>query len=95
MTRPRDANGMGFSPAEALATVRRIRRRFPLLAETPEVYSQWQRLAARYGIVGRQVYDTRLVAVMHVHQVSRILTLNAAHFRRFDGITVLAPDDIA
>ena len=95
MTRPQIANGLGLPTTEALAVIRRIRRGFPLLEESAEVYTVWQRLAARYGIVGRQVYDTRLVAMMQIHGVSHILALNGTHFRRFDGITVIAPEDVS
>ena len=95
LTRPRSANGLEYTTAEAMSTIRRIRRKFPILPDTAEVYPSWQRLAIRHGIVGRQVYDTRLVAVMQVHGIANILTLNGAHFRRFEGITVVAPDEIA
>jgi|GEM_PF-7065038 len=39
-------------------------------------------------------YDTRLVAVMQTHGVTNILTFNGVHFRRFHGITVIAPNDV-
>ena len=95
MTRPKEANGLALTPEEALRRLRRVRRAFPLLEETPATLVHWQRLVARYEIVGRQVYDTRLIALMQAHRVTRILTFNGAHFRRFESITVLAPEDIA
>ena len=94
LTRPKSANGMEYTTVEALATIRRIKRKFPLLEETSEIYPVWQGLAVRYGIVGRQVYDTRLVAVMEIHGIANILTMNGAHFRRFREIAVFAPDEI-
>jgi hypothetical protein len=46
-----------------------------------------------YAVSGVQVHDARLVAVMKVHGVAHILTLNAADFRRYipEGITILDP----
>jgi hypothetical protein len=45
------------------------------------------------GVVGNQIYDTRLVAAMTVHAVGRILTFNAADFARY-GIIVLHPSTV-
>ena len=72
----------------------RIEDAFPLLPETPDVYPLWRSLVDRQGVVGRQVYDARLVAVMMTHGVSRLLTLNPNHFRRFSEIVGVTPDDV-
>lgn len=41
---------------------------------------------------GKQVHDANLVATMLVHGVTRLLTFNAADFRRFGTlIEVVAP----
>jgi hypothetical protein len=40
---------------------------------------------------GVQVREARLVAAMHVHGVTHLLTLNDQDFTRFDGITVVDP----
>lgn len=93
-TRPAAANGLGMTPAEASAEARGIEAIFPLLPETPAVYPLWRALVDSYGIVGRQVYDARLVAVMQAHGVTHLLTMNPAHFRRFAGITVVEPGDV-
>jgi predicted nucleic acid-binding protein len=41
-----------------------------------------------------QVYDTRLVASMHVHGITHLLTFNVSDFARFPGITAAHPQDI-
>ena len=93
-TRPSEANGLGLSTVEANLQASMMESVFPLLEETPAVYSHWRRLMEKYDIVGRQVYDARLVAVMLTHGVTHILTANAKHFRRFTEITVVEPHDL-
>jgi hypothetical protein len=41
--------------------------------------------------MGVQVHDARLVALMEVHGVTHLLTLNAADFARYPGVTALTP----
>lgn len=93
-TRPEAANGLGMSVERALDESKRIRDLFPLLPDTEEVFLRWRELVEKHQIVGRQVYDTRIVAVMTVHKVSRILTLDPDHFRRFTEIQVITPYEL-
>jgi predicted nucleic acid-binding protein len=93
-TRPLEANGLGMTPMQASAIAQKIEAGFALLMETPTVFPIWKRLADLHSIVGRQVYDTRLVAVMQTHGVTHILTFNGKHFRRFPGITVVEPQSL-
>ena len=90
-TRPESANGLGFTSAEAITAASEIEALFDLLPETPAIYPQWRTLVGQYGVCGKQVHDTRLVAVMLVHGVTHLLTLNGADFRRFSGIAVIEP----
>lgn len=95
-TRPLAANGLGLTPEDASIRSQMIEAIFPLLQEVPTVYAHWRRLADTFRIVGRQVFDTRLVAVMLAHDVTNILTLDARHFQRFaaEGITVVEPHEV-
>lgn len=90
-TRPESANGLGFTSAEAITAASEIEALFDILPETPAIYPQWRTLVDQYAICGKQVHDTRLVAVMLVHGVTHMLTLNGTDFRRFPGITVIEP----
>ena len=45
-------------------------------------------------VVGVQVHDTRLVAVMKTYGVTQIVTFNVNDFTRFSGIDVTHPDKI-
>ena len=95
-TRPIATNGLGLSPESAATLAESIEAIFDLLPETPDVYAHWKRLVRRYSVIGRQVFDTRLVAVMLTHGATHILTLDESHFRRFEGegITVIEPHEV-
>ena len=65
-----------------------------MAAETPAIYPLWRSLVDAHDVIGRQVFDARLVAVMQAHGLTHLLTLNPAHFRRFPGLTVVDPHDV-
>ncbi len=90
-TRPRSANGGGCSAAEAKIAVRQILDVFPLLHDTPEVFTNWLQLVGQHQVLGKLAHDTRLVAAMMTHGVKALLTFNTADFARFDHITALSP----
>ncbi len=94
-TRPLSANGLGLSPAQASAEARRIEAVYPLLPDVSAVYPLWRNLVDTFAVVGRQVYDARLVAVMQAHGVTNLLTLDAGDFRRFVGVvSVVDPKNV-
>jgi predicted nucleic acid-binding protein len=90
-TRPVESNGLGWTATAARSEARNIEAIFPLLPEVDAIYPLWCALVDAYGIIGRQVYDARLVAVMQAHGISHILTMNGNHFRRFSCIDVIDP----
>src|SRR5438067_11985377 len=95
-TRPRALNGLGISIAATEAHVATFEPRFPLLADTPDIYPAWKALVGALGVIGKQVHDARLVAVCRVHGVSHLLSFNIAHFARLagsgpGGLTVVDP----
>jgi len=93
-TRPAVNNGLGFSVAATLREVDIIEQLLVLLPDSPEIYSEWKRLVVRHNVLGSKVHDTRLVAAMNVHGVSRILTFNTADFVRYPT-QALHPADVA
>lgn len=56
----------------------------------PQLFDYWDMLVTKYKPLGLRAYDTRLVALMMVHNVNTILTFNDAHFK-YTEITVLNP----
>jgi hypothetical protein len=43
-----------------------------------------KRLIAAHAVIGKQVHDARLVAMMLVWQIENVLTLNDRDFRRYE-----------
>jgi predicted nucleic acid-binding protein len=97
-TRPVSSNGLGLSTVDAAALAMTFEARFPLLAETPDIYLAWKALVDALGVGGKQVHDARLVAVCPVHSVSHVLTFNVSHFARLagfgPGIVVIDPPTV-
>ena len=84
-TRPKAVNGLGLSAVDAEAKAAVFEATFPLLVETPDIYPAWKALVGALGVIGKQVHDSRLVAVCHVHAVTHLLTFNVSHFVRMAG----------
>lgn len=93
-TRPTERNGLGLTVEAANAEVLRLTHLFPLLPDVPEIYLEWHRLVVDHRVLGLQVYDARLVAVMLVYGVTQLLTYNVDDFRRYPGITVVHPQNV-
>ena len=93
-TRPTAVNGLGFSATFAQNELARLRHFFDLLDESPGFFSEWERLVALHGIVGKKAHDARLVAAMIVHGITHLLTFNKQDFQRFTNISVLGPADV-
>jgi predicted nucleic acid-binding protein len=96
-TRPVTNNGLGLKPNDALDLLaHEIEPVCSALAEPPSVYAELKRLIATYGVVGKQVHDARLVAMMLVWKIENVLTLNEHDFRRYEpeGIKIFTPASI-
>jgi predicted nucleic acid-binding protein len=94
-TRPITARGgYGLSEQEAYRRLQRILRRFVLLEEVAGTTLIWRRLLVRYHVSGVAVHDSRLVALMKVHQIEHILTLNVDDFLRYREVTATHPSQI-
>jgi len=94
-TRPVERNGLGLTLPEAEAELQRLETLFPSLPDVPEIYPEWRRLVLEYRVMGVNVHDARLVAVMRVHSLSHILTFNTGDFTRYSSeITLVHPATI-
>jgi predicted nucleic acid-binding protein len=97
-TRPKSDNGLGLphnTVTDLLAQT--IEPMCTVLVERRTLYSELKRLLANYAVVGKQVHDARLVAMMLTWQIENVLTLNDRDFRRYEpeGITIVTPPSIA
>jgi predicted nucleic acid-binding protein len=93
-TRPLQVNGLGLTPAQADDEAAELERLFPLMVETPDIYTHWRQLVVSAGVSGVQVHDARLVAVMLTYGMTHVLTFNLDDFKRFSEITVVRPQDM-
>ena len=93
-TRPKTARGgLGLSLTETNRRLDVIERTFSLLADPPSLYAEWRQLVRTHGVMGKQVHDARLVALMMTYGITHILTLNGADFARYPGIAVIDPNN--
>jgi predicted nucleic acid-binding protein len=96
-TRPTANNGLAMSPVQATDLFQReVKSISNIVLEGDATHGEFLRLVGQYGVVGKQVHDARLVAIMLTWQVDRLLTLNDRHFRRYEpeGIIVVTPADL-
>jgi predicted nucleic acid-binding protein len=94
VTRPINVNGFGWGVPTAASQVQQLLNQFPLLEDTSAVFTHWLHLVTSQNIIGKQVHDTRLVAVMKAHSITHLLTFNNDDFKNYPGITLVHPDDV-
>ena len=93
-TRPENRNGLGLSVNETVEQIASFKSVFTLLPDTDGIFKEWERLVAQHQVLGKQVYDARLVAAMRVHSLTHLLTFNTNDFKRFEVITAASPQTI-
>lgn len=93
-TRPAFSNGRGKTPAEVQTELTFLETHFAMFPDTPAVFDEWKHLVAAYQVIGKPSHDARLVAAMHVHGITHLLTFNDPDFRRYTTITALAPASV-
>ncbi len=75
--------GVTITLAEALEYLEEWQSQCTLLDEHGGVTMVWSRLVARYGVLGKQIHDCNLIAVMKSYAVKRLVTFNGGDFKRF------------
>ena len=96
-TRPRSQrNGLNLPTSTTDRLLQRAEQVFPLLLDSLDTYREWHRLVVSHRVLGKQVYDARLVAAMIAHGVTRILTFDVDDFKRYkpEGIVAVNPADV-
>lgn len=90
-TRPLSVNGLEMTTTQAQAELARLKSFFRFLPDSSLVYDAWEKLVVHHAVSGKNTHDARLVAAMNVHGIGELLTFNSADFKRYPGITVIAP----
>jgi predicted nucleic acid-binding protein len=93
-TRPEASNGLGLSVDETVQQITSFKSVFILLPDSDDIFIEWELLVAQHRVLGKQVYDARLVAAMNVHRLTHVLTFNTADFKRFTTVTAVNPQSI-
>lgn len=86
--------GFGLPVGVVEQRVKVIERLGAVLPFTTQAYQQWRSLLINYQIVGVSVHDARIVASMQEANITHILTLNDADFRRYSDVSILMPKDV-
>lgn len=94
MTRPVAVNGLGKSVADASTVLNGLAATYTVSDDNSVVRVVWQQLVTTHAVLGKNAHDARLVAAMTVHNLTHLLTFNAADFQRFPTITVLTPSAV-
>lgn len=93
-TRPIANNGLGLTTARATQELAKLKALFAVLPDTADIFPEWEQLVVNHQVLGKQVYDARLVAAMRVHNLTHLLTFNIGDFKRFPFITAVSPETI-
>jgi len=93
-TRPADRNGFGFTVLETDERATQIESMFSLAPDSEATHREWRRIVVADGVSGVQVHDARLIAVMRIHGIKYLLTLNPSDFRRYSDVVVVPPQDV-
>jgi predicted nucleic acid-binding protein len=93
-TRPIANNGLGLTIGQATQELTKLKALFVILPDTADILPEWEQLVVKHQVLGKQVYDTRLVAAMRVHNLTQLLTFNIDDFKRFSFIAAVSPQTI-
>ncbi|MBI3838893.1 MAG: type II toxin-antitoxin system VapC family toxin [Planctomycetia bacterium] len=94
-TRPSTSRGgYGRSVERTARWLQLFQRLLRIVPETNATLSIWTQLVQQYRVMGAQVHDAHVVAIMQSHAITDLLTLNPDDFRRFPGIRTATPTEI-
>ena len=90
----RQLNGHGKTAVDAAGDIHGLQASFPMVSASDTPFNEWLGLVKKYGVTGRQAYDTKIVAALVGAGVAKLLSFNDADFRRYTEIVVLNPFDV-
>jgi predicted nucleic acid-binding protein len=90
-TRPVEANGFGWTSERTAKEVTDLQARFPLLPDSPDIFTRWLELVKQLPVHGKRVHDARLVAVLQAHAVEHLISFNTSDFTLFSSLSLVDP----
>ncbi len=93
-TRPTEVNGLGWSVEQTRSMIDQLLARFPVLAESRQIFTNWLNLVTTNRVMGKRTHDVRLVAAMLANEMTHLLTFNPSDFAGISSITITHPQDL-
>lgn len=93
-TRPVEVNGLGWTTEKTRNIIDELLNRFPLIEESPQIFSNWLDLVTTNKVMGKRTHDARLIAVMLANRITHLLTFNPSDFAVKSSITVVRPQEL-
>lgn len=93
-TRPTEVNGLGWSVEQTRSMIDQLLARFPVLAESRQIFTNWLNLVTTNRVMGKRTHDVRLVAAMLANEITHLLTFNPSDFAGISSITITHPQDL-
>jgi hypothetical protein len=93
-TRPTEVNGLGWSVEQTRSMIDQLLARFPVLAESRQIFTNWLNLVTTNTVMGKRTHDVRLVAAMLANEMTHLLTFNPSDFAGISSITITHPQDL-
>ncbi len=94
-TRPSTARGgLGLTAEEAILDVEAYRNWFATVPEDERLFGIWWRIVQDYKVLGRQVWDARIAAILRLYGIPHLLTFNTQDFLRFDFLKAWSPEKV-
>ncbi len=94
-TRPRQDNGLGLEPDDALANIDELRRFCGVLDDISTTQTRLERLVKKHQIRGKRIHDANIVATMLSHGVSWLVSDNPQDFKAFEDLNLLTSTECA
>ncbi|WP_339813099.1 PIN domain-containing protein [uncultured Imperialibacter sp.] len=84
-TRPADKRGFGLAPDVASKEINDLLSVYTLIPDKEDLFDNWKQLVAEHAVSGKNAHDTRIVAFMVSHGITRLFTMNSKDFVRFNS----------
>lgn len=92
-TRPKTANGLGWTVADTHRAIERFCRAFWVIHDSSDVLDVWLSLVRERELKGKRIHDAHLLATMLAHGVTYLLTYNLSDFPPVSGVFIKAPEE--